>query len=164
MRVLLVCVFTVIQLLVLAQDAKPFAIYKPEENAKRAIQTALSKAGKENKHVLIQVGGNWCSWCAKFYTFTKSEPSIDSLLQSSFVVYHLNYSKENENLSILAQYAFPQRFGFPVFLILDGKGRLLHTQNSSYLENDKGYSKEKVFDFLQAWTTDAINPKNYKTE
>ena len=145
-----------------SQEAKKFDVYKPAEDATAAIQNALDKASKENKHVLIQIGGNWCSWCAKFYKFSREEPGVDSLLKSSFVVYHLNYSKENKNLPLLAKYSFPQRFGFPVFLILDGKGKLLHTQNSVYLEQDKGYGKEKVIEFLSGWTKEALDPQKYK--
>lgn len=164
MRILLLIIFTVVMFSVKAQDIKKFNIYKPLENATAAIQNHVAKAGKEKKHVLIQVGGNWCSWCAKFYNFTKTDASVDSLLKSSFIVYHLNHSPENRNLQTLAKYSFPQRFGFPVFLILDGKGKLLHTQNSAYLEEGKGYSKEKVIDFLNSWTVEALNPAKYKAK
>jgi len=77
-------------------------------------------------------------------------------------VYHLNYSKENKNLPVLAAYGYPQRFGFPVFLILDKNGKLIHIQNSGYLEEGKGYSKEKVADFLINWAPDALDPEKYK--
>lgn len=145
-----------------AQDVNAFNIYNPKENAAAAIQKAVLKAANEKKHVLVQVGGNWCSWCARFYKLTKEDSQIDSLLKSSFIVYHLNYSKENKNLPTLAKYSFPQRFGFPVFLILDGKGKLIHTQNSAYLEEGKGYSKEKIMDFLNSWTKASLEPERYK--
>ena len=44
-------------------------------------------------------------------------------MNANYVVYHLNYSKENYNAKLLTKYNFPQRFGFPVFLILDGEGK-----------------------------------------
>lgn len=162
MRTFLFILFSFLFLISNAQDAKKFDVYKPAENATTAIQKVVTKASKEKKHVLIQVGGNWCSWCAKFYKFSKEDAQVDSLLKSSFVVYHLNYSKENKNLPVLAKYSFPQRFGFPVFLVLDGKGKLLHTQNSAYLEDGGGYGKDKVIDFLTSWTTQALDPKTYK--
>ena len=132
------------------------------ENAVAAIANAVGKASKEKKHVLVQVGGNWCSWCARFYKFSKEDVQVDSLLNASFVVYHLNYSKENKNLPVLAEYSFPQRFGFPVFLVLNENGKLLHTQNSAYLEDGNGYGKEKILDFLSSWTREAIAPETYK--
>lgn len=162
MRYILLVVLIAASFVLSAQQSSKFNVYKPEEDAAVAIQKAVTKASQENKHVFIQIGGNWCIWCAKFYAFTKGDAQIDSLMKSSFVVYHLNYSKENKNLAMLKKYSFPQRFGFPVFLILDSKGNLLHTQNSAYLEEDKGYSKQKVMDFFSAWTKEALNPKNYE--
>ena len=49
-------------------------------------------------------------------------------------------------------------------MILDGKGKLLHIQNSAYLEEGKGYGKSKVMEFLSNWSPAAIDPANYKTE
>ncbi|MBZ4192345.1 thioredoxin family protein [Niabella beijingensis] len=145
-----------------AQDLKTFRIYRPDEDAREGIRKAVVTAKKENKHVLVQIGGNWCIWCARFYQFTKTDPVADSIIKSAYVVYHLNYSKENKNLPVLADYSYPQRFGFPVFLVLDKEGKLLHTQNSGYLEEGKGYSKDKVADFLSNWTPDALDPQKYK--
>ena len=51
----------------------------------------------------------------------------------------------------------PARFGFPVFVILDNEGNYLHTQNSSYLEEGKGYDVKKVVDFLSKWTKESLN-------
>jgi hypothetical protein len=65
----------------------------------------------------------------------------------------------------LARYGFPQRFGFPVFLILDGNGKLLHTQNSAYLEDgNKSYKKEVVMGFLGDWSPTALDPGQYKDQ
>jgi thioredoxin-related protein len=137
-------------------------LYDPAANAGKDIAAAIKKAAVEKKHVLIQAGGNWCSWCIEFARFAKVDAQIDSLLKSSFVWYHLNYSKENQNKEVFAKYGFPQRFGFPVFIILDGKGNRIHTQNSEYLENGKkSYDAEKVLNFLQQWSPTALDPKLY---
>lgn len=137
-------------------------LYHPMSDARADIAAAIKQAEKENKHVLIQAGGNWCKWCIEFNRFCKADKQIDSMIAANYVVYHLNYSKENKNESILASYGYPQRFGFPVFLILDGKGKLLHTENSSYLEEGKSYNKEKIMWFLKAWNVAALDPKTYE--
>ncbi len=163
MRVFLFLLFSVTYSFSNAQTQKAFNIYNPTENADLGIRQAIETAGRSNKHVLIQIGGNWCSWCARFHKITTEDGQIDSLIRSSYVVYHLNYSKENKNQDVLAKYSYPQRFGFPVFLILDGTGKLLHTQNSAYLEQDKGYSRDKILDFLNGWTKNALDPERYNT-
>lgn len=145
-----------------AQEAKKFNLYNPKENADSALNKAIAEAQNTGKYVLVQIGGNWCGWCARFHDFTTKDAQIDSLIKSSFVVYHLNYSPENKNKDLLSDLGFPQRFGFPVFCILDGNGMRLHTQNSAYLEEGEGYSKKKVMEFLAAWTPKALDPKTYK--
>ncbi len=116
-----------------AQDMAKFNLYKPAEDAESAIKKDVKEAKSEGKHVFIQIGGNWCVWCARFNDFVNSSKTLDSLVKANYIVYHMNYSKENTNAKLLAKYGFPQRFGFPVFLILDGEGNLIHTQNSAYL-------------------------------
>lgn len=148
-----------------SQDMKNFHLYQPEENAEQGIHFALLKAKEEGKFVFIQVGGNWCIWCARFHDFVTNDKQIDSLIHSDFVVYHMNYSKENYNAKLLAKYGYPQRFGFPVFLVLNADGKLLHIQNSAYLEDGKSsYERRKVLEFFLDWRPTALNPKNYKEQ
>ena len=86
---------------------------------------------------------------------------IDSVLTTNYIVYHLNYSPENLNKTIFAKYEYPERFGFPVFIILDGSGKRIHTQNSAYLEAVKTYDKNKIMEFLQQWSPQALDPQSY---
>jgi thioredoxin-related protein len=145
---------------IFAQEKK---LYNPAADAKVDIETALKKAAAENKFVVLQAGGNWCSWCLEFAKISKANPQIDSLINSSFVWYELNFSKENKNEDVLAKYGYPQRFGFPVFIILDSRGQRIHTQNSEYLEDGKkSYDQKKVFEFLQQWTPKSLAAENYK--
>lgn len=147
-----------------SQDMKAFKLYKPEENAEQKIDAAVKQAKAEGKHVFIQVGGNWCIWCARFNDLVTTDKSIDSLVQANYIVYHLNYSKENKNEKLLAKYGFPQRFGFPVFLVLDASGKLLHTQNSVYLEEGKGYNNKTVAAFFNDWSPKGLDPNQYKEQ
>jgi thioredoxin-related protein len=144
---------------VTAQETK---LYNPYADADSAIKAAVKKARAENKYVLLQGGGNWCKWCIEFARFCKADPKIDSVMKASFVWYHLNWSKENENKKTFAKYGYPQRFGYPVFIILDGNGNRINTQNSEYLEDGKqSYNREKVQAFLEMWSPRALNPKMY---
>ncbi|RYY57220.1 MAG: thioredoxin family protein [Chitinophagaceae bacterium] len=147
-----------------SQDLKNFRLYSPDADAAKGIDAAVAKAKASGRNVFLQVGGNWCIWCMRFNDFTTKDPQIDSLVNANYVVYHLNYSKENTNEKILAKYRFPQRFGFPVFLVLDGNGQLLHTQNSALLEDEKtkSYSRDNVIGFFRDWSPAALDPATYK--
>ncbi len=138
------------------------SLYHPLENAKKEITEAIKKAKQEKKHVLVQAGGNWCSWCIEFNRVTTTDKQMDSALHADYIIYHLNWSPQNKNYEIFKKYGFPLRFGFPVFLILDGNGTLIHTQNSGYLEEGKSYSKKKILEFFENWRPAALDEKNYQ--
>ena len=160
MRLLSLTFFLLMTLAGLAQETK---LYDVEADASKQIAAAIKEANAQNKNVMIQAGGNWCSWCIKFNKFTIADAQIDSIIKASYVLVHLNYSKENKNEATFANLGYPQRFGFPSFIILDKTGQRLHTQNSSYLEDGKGsYDRNTVFEFLQAWTPWALDPQTYQ--
>ncbi len=124
------------------------------------IDEALQKAKSSGKYVVCQLGGNWCSWCLRFAQFVTSDEGISKVLDESFVLIHVNYSRRASEQSIhtpamLKRLGNPVRFGFPVFVVLDAEGKVIHTQDSSFLEEGNGYSKEKVLRFFNAWTPKA---------
>lgn len=140
---------------------QPAKVYNPDADAQADIRNAVARAAKQGKFVFIQVGGNWCSWCLAFNKLTTVNDTLRTAMNGNFEVVHVNYSKENKNESVLASLGYPQRFGFPVFVILDDKGNRIHTQNSAYLEEGKGHSAKKVLEFLKGWSPAALNPKTY---
>lgn len=136
-------------------------IYNPSADAAKDIETAVNLAKEQNKHVLIQVGGNWCSWCIKFHKFINAETQIDSIIKADYIFLLVNYSKENKNLDVLKRLDYPQRFGYPVLVVLDGEGKRLHTQDSGFLEKEDGYDVKKVKTFLLTWNRGALDGKKY---
>jgi len=142
--------------------AEKVKLYNPLADAKADMKTAIAQAVKEGKFVLLEVGGNWCSWCYRFEDAVNKNDTLKIALQNNFVMYHLNYSSENKNEEVMASLGYPQRFGFPVFVILDSKGTRLHTQNSAYLEEGKGYDSKKILEFFNHWSPTALDPKSYE--
>lgn len=136
-------------------------LYDPEADASQQIEWAIEQAKAEGKHVFLQIGGNWCGWCHLFHNFCKEDEEISQLMKDNYVTAKINHSRENRNEEILARYKYPQRFGFPVFVVLDGEGNYLHTQNTVYLEEGKGYNREKVMEFFTMWSPEALDPANY---
>jgi len=142
-----------------AQDLEH--IYDPAADAAADLSKIKQQAAAEKKYILIQAGGNWCIWCKRFYKLTNEDAELKALIDKNYIVYHLNYSKENKNLPVLAKLGYPQRFGFPVLVVLDASGNHLHTQNTALLESADGYDKKKVADMLRQWSPDAFNPAHY---
>lgn len=144
-----------------AQEKK---LYSTTADAEKELKAAVKTAAQEKKFVLVQGGGNWCKWCIEFARFANADREISEIINANFVWYHLNYSTENKNEPVFSRLGYPQRFGFPVFIILDSQGNRIHTQNSEYLEDGKSsYDAGKVKAFLQMWSPAALDPSKYNT-
>ncbi|HKG08339.1 MAG TPA: thioredoxin family protein [Pedobacter sp.] len=173
MNKLLIIALLALSVPAFAQNKETVKIYNPQADAHADIDAAVAKAKKAGKHVFIQIGGNWCTWCVAFHRMVDNTSELKQLLNDNYETVLVNYSPENKNEPVLASLGYPQRFGFPVFLILDGNGKLLHTQNSAYLETpdvDEKTGKKKtghdvkvVSNFLQGWTAKALDPSSYKS-
>ncbi|MCU7613817.1 thioredoxin family protein [Chryseobacterium sp. GMJ5] len=138
----------------LEEKAKLPKPYDPKADAEKDIEKLVARAGKENKNVMIQAGGNWCIWCLRFNQYVQTTPELKKLVNENYLYYHLNYSPDNKNEKVFAKYDNPgDKFGYPVFIILDKDGKVLHVQQSDVLEEGKGYSLEKVKAFFNTWTT-----------
>ncbi|MCJ0741988.1 thioredoxin family protein [Pedobacter montanisoli] len=140
-------------------DNKPVKIYNVEANAKADLDKAIAKAKKENKNVFVQVGGNWCVWCIRFHDLVDATPELKNYLNEKYETVLVNYSPENKNEETLKRLKNPGRFGFPVFVILNGAGEVIHIQNSAYLEKGNGHDPKLILDFLKNWTVAAVNSK-----
>ncbi len=160
MRFYLLHIFFLISIAASGQEKT--RLYDPKAIPEKDLAKICESAKREAKHILVLAGGNWCAKCLTFDQFCTVNKEIDSLLKSDYLVYHLNYSDENENKLIFAKFGYPQRFGFPVLLVLNEKGERLHTQKSEYLEQGMGYSKRRVYDFLLAWNKKSLLPEYYK--
>lgn len=131
-------------------------LYDPSADAQLELRAALAQSAATGRHILLQIGGNWCSWCHKLDRLFTTDQRIDSLLQADYVSLRVNYSEENKNENLLARLESPQRFGFPVLVILDSSGRLLHTQDTGLLEKDGAHDPEQVYRVLYLWRPDAL--------
>jgi len=128
------------------------------------IDQALVKAKSEGKFVICQVGGNWCPWCLRFADFITNDSAISKTIESNFEYIHVNYNPRQSNESgnmekgktLMKRLNNAGRFGFPVFVVLDEEGKVIHIQDSSFLEEGKGYNREKVLRFFKNWTPKAV--------
>jgi len=161
-RSLFFALFAVTAILLNAQTALK-KVYNDDINPIEQIDKALAKAKAENKNVICQVGGNWCPWCLRFADFISRDSTISQVIDQNYVYIHVNYNPRKVDDEAQAQLTKdmlqrlnnPIRFGFPVFVVLDENGKVIHTQDSSFLEEGNGYNKEKVLRFFNCWTPQA---------
>ena len=138
-------------------------VYDESLNPIEQIDKAVAEAKAESKFVVCQVGGNWCPWCLRFADFISNDSTISKVINENFVYIHVNYNPRKadqasveQGKAVMERLANPARFGFPVFVILDENGKVLHIQDSSFLEEGKGYNKDKVLRFFRCWTPAAV--------
>ncbi len=139
-------------------------VYDESIDPLQQIENAVSKAKTDGKFVVCQVGGNWCPWCLHFADFVKKDTAVNKMVNDNFVYIHVNYNPrkaggteaQQKAKQLMKRLNNPQRFGFPVFVVLDSNGDVLHIQDSSFLEEGKGYSEEKTLRFFKNWTPSAM--------
>ena len=144
-----------------AQEVKK--VYDESIDPIEQIDQALAKARAEGKFVIAQVGGNWCPWCLRFAAFMEADSAISQVVEQNFVYIHVNYHPRKSKDNVRAQQMLMRlgncgRFGYPVMVVLDQEGQVVHIQDSSYLEEGKGYNKDKVLSFFNHWTPAAVHP------
>ena len=152
----------ILVVLALGANAQLKKVYDESINPLEQIDKALVQATEQGKFVICQVGGNWCPWCLRFADFITKDEEIAKVIDENFVYIHVNYNPRNSSdeardKAMLQQLGNPGRFGYPVFVVLDTKGNVIHIQDSSFLEEGKGYNKEKVLRFFNAWTPNVVN-------
>ncbi len=157
-------------------------VYDETINPLEQIDRALAKARAEDKYVVCQVGGNWCPWCLRFAAFVDADKEITKVINDNFVLIHTNYKpirssgatasaaakgketapatqQANQAAALMERLDNPGRFGFPVFVVLNKQGKVIHIQDSSFLEEGKSYDRAKVLRFLRNWTPAAVEPR-----
>jgi thioredoxin-related protein len=138
-----------------AQSAKyvPVTKYDPKRDASADIQDAIKEAQRTKKRILLEVGGEWCSWCHTLDKFFEANPALLALREKNFVTVKINFSEDNENKEVLARYdSIP---GYPHIFVLDTDGTYLHSQGTSPLESGKSYALDRLIAFLKEWSAPA---------
>ena len=160
-KILTIAVF--IALFALAANAQEETelkkVYNEDINPLEQIDQAVLQAHAEGKFVICQVGGNWCPWCLRFADFVTNDSTINQVIEQNFVYIHVNYHPRKAGevgKALMKRLNNAGRFGFPVFVVLDEKGNIMHIQDSVFLEEGKGYNEDKVLRFFQNWTPDAV--------
>ena len=127
----------------------PVAKYDPKRDAAQDIREAAVEAKRTHRRVLVEVGGEWCSWCHHMDDFFAAHSDLTELRDKKFVMLKVNFSEENPNKELLSQY--PAIAGYPHIFVLDSDGTLVHSQDTSALEEGKSYNLERFTTFLAYW-------------
>jgi thiol:disulfide interchange protein len=126
------------------------AVYDPGRNPGADLADTVARARRADKRIILEVGGEWCSWCRILDQYLKDHPEVHDALAASFVVMKVNFGPENENKAFLSDY--PQIPAYPHFLVLESDGSLLHSQSTAVLEKDRSYNEDAFQAFIDQWS------------
>lgn len=123
--------------------------FDPSRDAAADVAQATSMAKAQGKRVIIDVGGEWCTWCHIMDRFIAANRDVQALIDANYIWLKVNFSKQNTNEAVLSRW--PKVAGYPHLFVLDADGKLLHSQDTSALEAGKGYDKRAFVAMLRKW-------------
>lgn len=126
--------------------------YDPKRDPEADLKVAIEKAQADKKRILLDVGGEWCSWCHILDDYLASNKGVGDAFAASFVIVKVNWSPDNKNAAFLSKY--PKVDGYPHFFVLSSSGKLLSNQPTSPLEQGESYNRERMLKFAKAWAHD----------
>lgn len=124
-------------------------IYDDTRDPFKDAQAAIKLAQSTNRNVLIEIGGNWCSWCHKMDVFLTKNPKIYQQLHSNYVLLKVNVSDSNENAAFMK--SLPPVQGYPHIYVSTNKGRMLLSKDTAELLENLEYSSAYWAAFLDKW-------------
>jgi thiol:disulfide interchange protein len=123
--------------------------FDPARDPARDLEAAIAEATRTKRRIILDVGGEWCSWCHILDGFIDDHEDVKVAVARDYVWLKINFSPENENAAFLASY--PKIPGYPHLFVLETDGTLLHSQDTVLLEEGKSYNLDKVREFLVRW-------------
>jgi thioredoxin-related protein len=139
-----------------ADDPKPEAkkadkpevkIYDEKADAKQLVADAVAAAKRENRRVLIQWGGNWCSWCILLHDKFKTDKVLSKTLRYEYDVVHI----DSKNVELMDHYKASKK-GVPYLTVLDADGKVLANEETvqfeTKIDGKNGHDAEKLQAFL----------------
>ena len=125
-------------------------IYPAPEQAHADLAAALKQAPAAHKRILVDFGANWCGDC-KALDIYMHDAVNHPLLESSFLLVHVNIGRMDANTDLARQYGVPLDKGVPALAVLDEHGQLLYSQKSGEFESMSRMQSSDVTRFLKRW-------------
>jgi thiol:disulfide interchange protein len=124
--------------------------YDESRDPVKDLQAAIAQAKKSDKHILLEVGGDWCMYCNIMDETFDAHPNLVRARNRAYITVKVSYSEKNRNAAFLSQY--PKIADYPHFFVLDSDGTLQHSQPTHPFEHGSKYNAGKIEDFLNKWS------------
>jgi thioredoxin-related protein len=125
-------------------------IYDEQRDPFKDATAAIGLAKETNRQVLIEIGGNWCSWCHKMDSFLAKNPDVYEALHSQYVLLKISVSDSNENNDFMK--SLPPVLGYPHMYVSTAQGKMILSKDTAELLDGNDYSKSQWLSFLSDWS------------
>jgi thiol:disulfide interchange protein len=122
------------------------SVFDPARDGAADVAHAVALAKTQGKRVIVDVGGEWCTWCHVLDRFIAANDDVRDAIETHYVWVKVNFSKENENSALLARW--PKVAGYPHLFVLDPDGAVVLSQDTEELEGGRSYDKARFLAFL----------------
>ena len=143
--VLLVCVAGVVGGEEAKAKRKP--IYQVDGKGMGRVEAALLRAKRDNKRVLLKIGGNWCGWCYRLHDTLHKEKAVAQVLGAE---YELVMIDSKADKAVIEKWGI-RPTGYPYLAVLDAAGKKLTEQRTGPLVVEGRHDPAKVTAFLKQW-------------
>jgi thioredoxin-related protein len=127
----------------------PPAGYDATRDPAADLTAAIPRAQRENKRILLEVGGEWCVYCRLLNKTIHDDERLVKRLDDDFIVIKVNFSVDVTNDAFLARY--PTVPSYPHLFVLETDGTFLVSETpNSFMDKDK-YVADKILAFLEKW-------------
>jgi hypothetical protein len=138
----------------LPQPVKPnTALYPPPEKAEEEISSALARAAKDHKRVILVFGANWCYDC-HVLDATFHSKDFAGVVSANYHVVHINVGDEGDkNLDLAEKYGVPLKKAvrIPSLAVLDPDGKVIYSQKNGEFDDSVRIGPDDVAAFLTKW-------------
>ena len=132
-----------------AASKLPPAGYDESRDPAADLKAAVAQAQRENKRILLEVGGEWCIYCRILNKVIHDDERLMQRLRDGFVVVKVNFSDKVKNEAFLSRY--PQIPSYPHLFLLESDGALLLSQTPDDFMKDDKYGPDLILAFLETW-------------
>jgi thiol-disulfide isomerase/thioredoxin len=134
-------------------------IYDVKVDARAQVAAATAKCKRDNKHVLLMFGGNWCGWCHKLHELLASNAELHKLLHDEYELVLVDTEAPNAKELLKECTEGISGVGYPFLAVLDAEGKILTKQKTDPFEEGDHHVPERVKTFLTQWVAPPVEAR-----
>ena len=122
--------------------------YDETADAHQNIAEAVKLAKKSDKHILLEMGGNWCPDCRALGAYLARE-DIKAWLDDRFIVVPVDVGEWDKNIDIAERYGNPISEGIPALVVLDKNENVVFATLAGELASARSMSGDDLIEWLK---------------